>query len=179
MVLDFLRKMFLQIPIKIITSFRLEYTSTLNAMIFLCKRGCSQLNKYILLVSPPYRRRTNTQNLTLPQLLAPRYLNGVVQLLHPLCPVSDLKDHIFILAHMGANGVGDDLSEIARSLYIYSSLFKKVRTLVCLKALPVNLEVIVTLSETSLLSQFSGLKHVRVESFPVCTIQIQMKSVTW
>lgn len=51
--LDFFRKMFLQVPMKMITSFRLEYTITLNAVLFLRKRGCSQLNKYILLESPP------------------------------------------------------------------------------------------------------------------------------
>lgn len=71
---------------------------------------------------------------------------------------------------MGANGVGDSLSEITGSLYIYSSLFTKVRTVVCLKALPVNLVVIVTLSVIFLLSQFNGLKHLRVESIPFCTI---------
>lgn len=86
--LDFLRKMCLQVPIKMSTSFRLEYTITLDAVLFLHKRGCIQLNKCIFFVSPPYRR-TDTQNLTLPQLVAPRYLKGAMQLLHPLCPVSD------------------------------------------------------------------------------------------
>lgn len=161
------------------TSFRLEYSITLNSVFFLSNRGCMQLNKCILLVSPPYRRRTDIQNLTLPQLLAPRYLKEAMQLLHPLCPVSDLKGHILILAHMGASGVGDSLSETTGSLYIYSSLFKKVRTVVCLKALPVNLEVIVTLSVIFLLSQLNGLRHLRVESIPVCTIQTEMKSATW
>lgn len=42
----------------------------------------------------------------------------------------------------------------------------------------VNLELIVTLFEIFLLSQLNGLRHLRVESIPVCTIQIQMKSVT-
>lgn len=142
MILDFLRERFLQVPTKMVMSFSLEYTITLNAVFFLCKRGCIQLNNYILLVSPipiPYRRRTNTQNLTLSQFPAPRYLKGALQLLHPLCPVSDLKGHILILAHMGASGVGDSLSEITGSLYMYSSLFKKVRILICLKVLPINL----------------------------------------
>lgn len=180
MILDLLRKTFLQLPIKKTMSFRLEYTITLNAAFFLHKRGCTQLNKYILLVSPPYRRRTNTQNLTLPQLLVLRYLKGTMQLLHLLHPVSHLKGQVLILADMAASGVGDNLSETTCSLYICSSLFEKVRTVVCLKVLQVNLEVIVTLSEIFLLSQFNGLgqTRLRVESIPVCTIQIQMKSVT-
>lgn len=129
MILDLLRKTFLQLPIKMTMSFRLEYTITLNAVFFLHKRGCTQLNKYILLVSPPYRRRTNTQNLTHPQLLVLRYLKGTMQLLHLLHPVSNLKGRVLILADMAASGVGDNLSETTRSLYICSSLFEKVRSI--------------------------------------------------
>lgn len=50
-----------------------------------------------------------------------------------------------------------------------------------LKVLPINLEVIITLSEIFLLSHFNGLRHLRVETIPDSTIQIQIqiKSVTW
>lgn len=74
MILDLLRKTVLQVSIKMTMSFRPACAITLNAIFFLNKRGIIQLNpiqlnKYILSVSPPYRRRMSTQNLTFPELL--------------------------------------------------------------------------------------------------------------
>jgi len=67
---------------------------------------------------------------------------------------------------MRASGAGDNLPVATSSLHLCSSLFRKVRTAMCLGEVQVNLKLSVTLSDI-FLSKLKGLRHLRVRIIPV------------
>lgn len=150
LILDLLRKTVLQVSVKMTTSFRLVCGITLNAVFFLNKKGIIQLNpiqlnNYILLASPPYKRRMSTQNLTLPELLRTSgSQGGLAPLSNCICLVQFQIEEccLLISVHMRAAGAGDNLAITTSSSHLCPSLFWKVRTAMCLRQVLVNLLLI-------------------------------------
>lgn len=88
-----------------------------------------------------------------------------------------LECHVLISVHIKVSGAGNNLSVTTTSLHLCSSFLQKVKTVMCLREVLVNLQLFVTLSEI-FLSKLEGLGHLRVKIIPV-KYNLNLKEISY